>query len=162
MLRIYGKTTLLAAALFATASFSLLSARTATAQEPAECQSCQAGATCQSCQVGATCKSCGLNNCPTTNCRPRYYGQPQLFHNYYMPSTCGGVPANMYIAPQPVPQMVGHTYYTYQPFMPHELLYQHHRNYYRYYDGGRGMTRTSISWSRPPLTGWYSTLRIAR
>ena len=51
----------------------------------------------------------------------------------------------------PVPAWVGHTYYTYQPFLPNELLYQHHRTYYRYYDQGRGLTRTAISWSRPPI-----------
>ena len=152
MLRTFAKTTLLAAALFATACFSL-SAQKVAAQE--SCQQCQAGG-----QAG--CQSCGLNHKPTANCRPQYSGQPDLFYNYYVPGTCGGVPANMYLAPQPVPQMVGHTYYTYQPFMPHEMLYQHHRNYYRYYDGGRGMTRTHISWSRPPLTGWTSSLRIAR
>ena len=58
------------------------------------------------------------------------------------PGTCGGVPAEMYLAPQPVPAYVGHTYFTYQPMMPHELLYQHHRTYYRHYDEGRGLTRT--------------------
>jgi hypothetical protein len=66
------------------------------------------------------------------------------------------------LAPQPVPPLVGHTYYTYQPFMPHELLYPHHRTYHRYYDGGRGLTRTSVSWYRPPLTSWTQYLRIAR
>ncbi len=39
---------------------------------------------------------------------------------------------------------VGHTYYTYQPFMPHEMLYKHKRTYHRYYDEGRGLTRTHI------------------
>ena len=58
-----------------------------------------------------------------TNCRPRTYGQPDLFYNYYVPGTCGGVPAAAYIAPVPVPPVVGHTYYTYQPFLPNELLY---------------------------------------
>ena len=100
---------------------------------------------------------------PTVNCRAQYYGQPELFYNYYVPGTCGGVPANMYVAPQPVPAWVGHTYYTYQPFMPHELLYQHHRTYYRYYDGGRGMTRTTclvVPARRLPVG--TSILRIAR
>ncbi len=79
-------------------------------------------------------------------CRPRTYGNPDLFYNYYAPATCGGVSAQMYIAPRPVPPVVGHTYITYQPFMPHEFLYKHQRSYYRYYDGGRGMTRTSVRW----------------
>ena len=77
------------------------------------------------------------------------------------PGYCGGVPAAAYIAPRPVPAWVGQTYYTYQPFMPNELLYQHHRTYYRYYDQGRGMTRTSVSWSRPPVYV-LSHFRIAR
>ena len=159
MLRIFGKTTLLAAALLATASFGLLGTQHAAAQESEACPHCQTTA-------GGAANGGSHSGCPhhtqKVNCRPQYYGQPELFYNYYVPGTCGGVPANMYLAPQPVPQLVGHTYYTYQPFMPHELLYQHHRTYYRYYNGGRGLTRTSISWSRPPLSGWSSSLRIAR
>ena len=150
MLRTFAKTTLLAAALFATACSASQPSRLRPKSRASNARPVVAG------------QSCGLHHKPTANCRPQYYGQPDLFYNYYVPGTCGGVPANMYLAPQPVPQMVGHTYYTYQPFMPHELLYQHHRNYYRYYDGGRGMTRTHVSWSRPPLTGWNSSLRIAR
>ncbi len=100
------------------------------------------------------------------NCRQQTWGTPELFYNYYVPGTCGGVPAQMYLSPRPVPPMVGHTYYTYQPFMPHELLYQHHRKYYRYYDNGRGLTRTHISWYRPPvqsgLGSVYNHFRIAR
>ncbi len=161
MLRIFGKTTWLAAALFITTSLMLHGAPRASGQEPEACPNCQAGGcnvgTCARCGAG-----CGLHNNQTANCRPQNYGQPELFYNYYMPSTCGGVPAAMYVAPQPVPALVGHTYYTYQPFMPHELLYQHHRTYYRYYDGGRGLTRTHVSWYRPPLTSWTQYLRIAR
>ena len=52
----------------------------------------------------------------------------------------------MYTAPQPVPAYVGQTYYTYQPLMPHEMLYKHHRRYHRYYDEGRGITRTGVIW----------------
>ena len=158
MLRIFGKTTLLAAALLAITSFGLLEAQHAAAQESEACPHCQAGG--NGARHGGHFQ--GLHNNQRLNCRSQYYGQPELFYNYSVPGTCGGVPANMYLAPQPVPQLVGHTYYTYQPFMPHELLYQHHRTYYRYYNGGRGLTRTSISWSRPPLSGWSSSLRIAR
>ncbi len=78
--------------------------------------------------------------------RPHEYGQPDLFYNFYVPAQGGGVPAQMYIAPGPVPPHVGHTYYTYQPMMPHELLYKHKRTYHRYYDEGRGLTRTHIRW----------------
>ena len=84
--------------------------------------------------------------CYCSQCRPYEYGQPDLFYNFYVPPTCGGVGAQMYIAPRPVPPVVGHTYYTYQPLMPHELLYKHHRRYHRYYDEGRGLTRTSVKW----------------
>ena len=84
------------------------------------------------------------NNCQ--NCRPYQYGNPDLFANYYVPGTCGGVPAQMYVAPHPVPPNVMRTYITYQPFMPHEMLYKHHRSYHRYYDGGRGLTRTKVTW----------------
>ncbi len=161
MLRIFGKTTLLAVALVAATSLVLPTARHLSAQELESCPDSGMGSR-SAAGVCPGCAKCGLHHNQTVNCRPQQYGQPELFHNYYVPGTCGGVPAAMYLAPQPVPALVGHTYVTYQPLMPHELLYQHHRTYYRYYDGGRGLTRTHVSWSRPPLTGWTSTLRIAR
>ncbi len=68
------------------------------------------------------------------------------------------MPAALYVAPRPVPPVVGQTYFTYQPFMPHELLYQHHRSYYRYYDCGRGLTRTHISWYRAPVSGFVGEM----
>jgi hypothetical protein len=79
-------------------------------------------------------------------CREYEYGRPELFYNFYVPPTCGGVGAELYLAPLPVPANVGHTYYTYQPFLPHEFLYKHHRTYHRYYNEGRGLTRTSVHW----------------
>ena len=54
--------------------------------------------------------------------------------------------AQLYVAPMPVPAHVGHTYFTYQPLMPHEFLYKHKRSYHRYYNEGRGFTRTSVRW----------------
>ncbi len=81
-------------------------------------------------------------NCAT--CREHEYGQPDLFYNFYVDPSCSTVGAQMYMAPGPVPANVGHTYYTYQPFMPHEMLYKHKRTYHRYYDEGRGLTRTHI------------------
>lgn len=81
-----------------------------------------------------------------SECRPYQYGNPDLFYNFYVPPTCGGIGAELYISPVPVPANVGHTYYTYQPFMPHEMLYKHHRTYHRYYNEGRGLTRTSVRW----------------
>ncbi len=79
-------------------------------------------------------------------CRDRTYGQPDLFYNFYAPAACAGTSARMYVAPLPVPAVVGHTYFTYQPFMPHEFMYKHQRTYHRYYDDGRGLTRTSVRW----------------
>ena len=62
---------------------------------------------------------------------------PDLFYNYYVgPSAGGGVPAQLYISPRPTPPLVGHTWITYPPLMPHEFLYHHKRTYYRYYPGG--------------------------
>ena len=74
-----------------------------------------------------------------------------LFYNYYIDSSqVGGVPAGMYPAPLPTPPLVGHTYVTYQPFMPHEYMYKHHRTYHRYHPGG-GYTRTLAIWNGTPL-----------
>ena len=89
-------------------------------------------------------KTGGRERC--SECREYEYGRPDLFYNFYVPPTCGGVGAQMYLPPQPVPPVVGHTYFTYQPLMPHEFLYRHHRSYHRYYNEGRGFTRTSVIW----------------
>ena len=71
---------------------------------------------------------------------------PDLFYNYYAPpGPCGGVGAQLYLAPRPTPPLVGHTYFTYQPLMPHEFLYQHHRTYMRRNPAG-GWTRTIVTW----------------
>lgn len=71
---------------------------------------------------------------------------PDLFYNYYtQPSMVGGVPAQMYVSPRPVPPHVGHTYITYQPLMPHEYMYRHCRKYWRYHPGS-GMTRACVVW----------------
>ena len=58
-------------------------------------------------------------------------GQADLFYNYY--ATPGSTSAAMYPAPRPTPALVGHTWYTYQPWLPHEYLYKHHRVYWTYY-----------------------------
>jgi hypothetical protein len=70
-----------------------------------------------------------------------------LFYNFYEGPAlyAGGVSAGMYPAPLPVPPLVGHTYITYQPLMPHEFLYQHHRHYYRHHPG-HGWVSTKIHW----------------
>lgn len=71
--------------------------------------------------------------------------QPDLFANYYAYPYAGGIPAQMYISPRPTPPLVGHTYITYQPLNPHEMLYRHKRNYYTYHPGG-GHTVTRVCW----------------
>lgn len=73
--------------------------------------------------------------------------QHDLFYNYYVgPGYAGyGVPAQMYLSPRPTPRWVGHTYMTYQPLMPHELMYKHHRLYIRKHPDGNA-TRTKVTW----------------
>ena len=62
-----------------------------------------------------------------------YQQQKDLFYNYYaQPGPFYNTPAQMYVSPLPVPANVGHTYMTYQPFMPHEYMYHHNRSYYTY------------------------------
>ena len=98
---------------------------------------------------------------------PRFYqyGNPRLFQNYYVPPTYG-VGAQAYLSPGPIPAHVGHTYITYQPLMPHEFMYHHHRTYHRTYDDGRGLTRSSVHWYCPPgkncAQHTYHIFRLAR
>lgn len=78
------------------------------------------------------------------------YSRPDLFYNYYVPPVAcngyGAVGAEMYLCPRPTPPLVGHTYITYQPLMPHEFLYKHHRWYYRDNGPYAGVTRTRVWW----------------
>ena len=69
-----------------------------------------------------------------------------LFYNYYVGPYPSGTAAQMYVSPQPVPAQMGHTYTTYQPFMPHEMLYKHRRSYYTNHADG-GWTRTNVRYS---------------
>jgi hypothetical protein len=60
---------------------------------------------------------------------------PDVFYNYWTPpvpaAASPGFGAQLYVAPRPVPPRVGHTWYTYPPFLPHEFLYKHQRRYVR-------------------------------
>jgi hypothetical protein len=60
---------------------------------------------------------------------------PDVFYNFYVPpvpaGSAPGLGAQLYVSPRPVPPRVGHTWYTYPPFMPHEFLYKHRRRYVR-------------------------------
>lgn len=72
---------------------------------------------------------------------------PDIFYNFYNgPSASGaGVPVQLYVAPRPTPPLVGHTWVTYPPLMPHEFLYHHKRCYYKYYRNG-GYTTSHVCW----------------
>ena len=60
----------------------------------------------------------------------RVQSTDDLFYNMY--SNGPATPAQLYVAPMPVPAWVGHTYTTYQPLMSHEWLNPHARRYFRY------------------------------
>lgn len=75
-----------------------------------------------------------------------YQAQKDLFYNYYVGPGPSGTAAQLYVSPLPVPAFVGHTYVTYQPFMPHEYLYRHQRSYYTY-NQGAGWTRTNVRYN---------------
>ena len=81
-------------------------------------------------------------------CGPR--SRADLFYNYYVaPVPCGGYGAEgaqLYLSPRPTPPLVGHTYVTYQPLMPHEFLYRHHRTYTRDNGPYAGLTKTHVFW----------------
>ena len=72
-----------------------------------------------------------------------YQDKRDLFANYYFGPQPSGTTAQMYISPVPVPANVGHTYTTYQPWMPHEYMYKHMRSHYAYTPGA-GWTRAKI------------------
>jgi hypothetical protein len=93
----------------------------------------------------------GCRTCNNGNCQYRFYGQPDLFYNYYAWPSCTGLGAELYVSPIPVPPHVGHTYITYQPLYPHEFMYPHHRTYHRYYNGGQGLNRTKVCWYWSPF-----------
>ena len=79
-------------------------------------------------------------------------GHPDIFYNFFVGpySPGGGVPAQLYVAPRPTPPLVGHTWITYPPLMPHEFMYHHHRSYYKYYRGG-GHTISRVHYGH----GWF-------
>jgi hypothetical protein len=72
-----------------------------------------------------------------------YQGKQDLFYNFYEGPDPSGTAAAMYVSPRPVPVHVGHTYTTYQPWMPHEYLYRHTRSHYAHVPGA-GWSRAKI------------------
>ncbi len=97
----------------------------------------------------------------------RSYGQPDLFYNFYTEGAANRANAQMYLSPMPIPPNVGHTFYTYQPFSPHHMLYPHQNRFHSHYDCGRGMNRTRASYYYPPVRQtasnvYWNFLRIPR
>lgn len=76
----------------------------------------------------------------------------KLFSQYTTQGGASMATSGMYPAPHSVPQNVGSSYYTYQPLMPHEMMYTHSRNYFNYYNdssfygGGGSLNITSVRW----------------
>lgn len=81
-----------------------------------------------------------------------YQNKQDLFYNFYEGPDPSGTTTGMYISPRPVPVHVGHTYTTYQPFMPHEYLYRHTRTHYAHQPGA--------GWSRAKIRYRTGGLRI--
>ncbi|MEM6330433.1 MAG: hypothetical protein AAF790_09300 [Planctomycetota bacterium] len=80
-----------------------------------------------------------------------------LFYNYYVGPEPSGTAAEMYVAPLPVPERVGHTYGTYQPLLPHEFMYGHTRSWWTH-NPGAGWTRTKVRYNTGCM-GWLPFLR---
>ena len=72
-----------------------------------------------------------------------YQSKNDLFANYQVGPYPSGTAAQMYVSPRPVPPFVGHTYTTYQPLMPHEMMYHHKRSHYAY-QRGAGWSRAKV------------------
>ncbi len=80
-----------------------------------------------------------------------YSSGTDLFGNYFTQGYASQATAAMYVSPVPVPANVGHTYYTYQPFYPHEMMYRHTDRFHNYYDNTRGLNRTRVHYYSPPV-----------
>ncbi|HLA85358.1 MAG TPA: hypothetical protein VJL29_11235 [Thermoguttaceae bacterium] len=82
--------------------------------------------------------------CAASQAEARHSTAPDLFYNYYVPAGPNdAVGAEMYVSPRPTPPLVGHTWVTYQPLLPHEYLYKHKRTYVRR-NPGAGVTVTKV------------------
>ena len=136
-----------------TASLSFAAVLLLSTTVSAQCAdgSCQGGA------VVATCSDQG--NCCAWNRPYTEESQPDVFHDFYQPGNCGGVPARAFPAPFPTPALAGRSYTTYQPFMPNEWLYKHHRTYHQPYNMGFGLNRTFVSWHGTPVRTELMQLR---
>jgi hypothetical protein len=83
----------------------------------------------------------------TAQAEVRHSVQGDLFYNFYVPPVGDqSVGAEMYLCPRPTPPLVGHTYISYQPLLPHEMMYPHHRVYKTYHDDAPP-TKTRVHWN---------------
>jgi hypothetical protein len=110
--------------------------------------------------AGGCCPCCQKHGWDGKRCIS-YQQQKDLFYNYYaQPGPFYNTPGKLYVSPLPVPANVGHTYTTYQPFMPHEYTYKHKRAYYTY-NPGAGWTRTNVrygvcgNWCQGFCSDWH-------
>lgn len=89
---------------------------------------------------------------------------PNLMQQYYTQGAANSATAALYPSPRPVPYRVGYSFNTYQPLLPHEMMWQHSRNYYNYYGnpgsfygdpcqgggcgnvGGGALNKTTVVW----------------
>ncbi|OYP31686.1 hypothetical protein [Rhodopirellula sp. MGV] len=128
------------------------------------CPACENG----TCADGSCLSKLGLGRRnQEIGCQPRQYDRPDLFYNFYSQGNCNAANAQMYVSPLPVPQFVGNTYFTYQPFYPHEMMYKHKDRYHNFYDNGRGLNRTKVKYSYPPVRTaienvYWNKLRLPR
>ncbi len=98
--------------------------------------------------AGAVALGCGLlaGDAGRVQAGDQQHVAPDLFYNFYVPPRSYGAPgAQLYVSPLPTPPYVGHTYITYQPLLPHEFLYQHHREYHTEHPNGT-WTNTHVTW----------------
>lgn len=84
---------------------------------------------------------------PSASAQQYWVGRPVIGnYNYYVqPPHAGAAPAEMYPSPRPVPANVGTTYYTYEPFAPHQFLRPHARVWSKNHGVG-GRTTTFAVW----------------
>ncbi|MFK7766850.1 MAG: hypothetical protein AB8B55_06480 [Mariniblastus sp.] len=82
-------------------------------------------------------------------------GQGNSSNNLFSQYATGGagmINAGMYPAPYDSPRLGAQSHYTYQPLMPHEMMYQHQRNYFNYYNSSGFMgsndslNKTKVRW----------------
>jgi hypothetical protein len=75
------------------------------------------------------------------------------FYNYYAPPGYAGTSAELYLCPRPTPPLVGHTWITYPPLLPHEYLYEHHRTY-SVHNPDAGWTTVKVRWDHLDSAPW--------